>query len=111
MADCSRENSRDKLDLLFVGGKDKFKERDPEENERLRKALGLKEKFFDRIIKSPPWEQLGIRSWLFKEELPYFSPENRDFRKPPPKGNSQNLIMSMFGCAQDSFVPAHSVYL
>ena len=43
----------------------KFKERDPEENERLRKALGLRleEKFVD-LIKSSPWEQLGAKSWL-----------------------------------------------
>ena len=80
MADCCRENSRDKLDLLFFGEKDKkmeelylktkqenpnpkFKERDPQETERLRKVFGLEEKFKD-LVKVSPWEQLRFNGWL-----------------------------------------------
>ena len=49
MADCCRENSK-KLDLLS-----QFPERDPIENERLKKALGLTD---IKDVKVSPWEQL-----------------------------------------------------
>ena len=49
MADCCRENSTN-LDLWL-----KFPERDPIENERLKKALGLKD---IKDVKVLPWEQL-----------------------------------------------------
>ena len=43
--------------------------------------------------------------------MPNFSPENpKSLLKPPREGNGKNLIMSMFGCEPDSFVPATSVY-